>query len=102
MADSNQYTNSKVQPQDFTSGWKVALIIAGLGVSLPVLYLGAEVALKMGFRNAMIAFGISTLVLTVLCMVTTLIGNRSRLSTYMLLRFPFGKQGSPPFTELKL
>jgi len=94
MADSNQYTNSKVQPQDFTSGWKVALIIAGLGVSLPVLYLGAEVALKMGFKNAMIAFVISTLVLTVLCMITTLIGNRSRLSTYMLLRFPFGKQGA--------
>ncbi|NNF35081.1 MAG: hypothetical protein HKN68_13285, partial [Saprospiraceae bacterium] len=94
MADSNQYTNSKVQPQDFTSGWKIALIITGLGVSLPVLFLGAEIAVNLGFMNSMIAFGISTLVLTILCMVTTLIGNRSRLSTYMILRFPFGKQGA--------
>lgn len=94
MSDNNQYTNSKVQPEDFTSGWKIALVITGLGVSLPVLYLGAEVALNLGFRDAMIAFGISTLVLTVLCLLTTIIGNRSRLSTYMILRFPFGKQGA--------
>lgn len=94
MADSNQYTNSKVQPKDFTSGWVIALIITGLGVSLPVLYLGAEIALSLGFKNALIAFGISTFVLTILCMVTTIIGNRSRLSTYMILRFPFGKEGA--------
>lgn len=94
MSDSNQYTNSKVQPKDFTSGWMIALIITGLGVSLPILFLGAELALNLGFKNSMIAFGISTLVLTILCMVTTLIGNRSRLSTYMILRFSFGRQGA--------
>jgi len=64
MADSNQYTNSKVQPEDFTSGWMIALIITGLGVSLPVLYLGAEIALNLGFWDGMIAFGVSTAVLT--------------------------------------
>jgi len=94
MADSNQYTNSKVQPKDFTSGWMIALIITGLGVSLPVLYLGAEIALNLGFWDGMIAFGVSTAVLTILCMITTLIGNRSRLSTYMILRFPFGQKGA--------
>lgn len=94
MSDSNQYTNSKVQPKDFTSGWMIALVLAGLGVSLPMLYLGAEVALNIGFWDAVIAYGVSTLVLTVLCVITTLVGNRSRLSTYMILRFPFGKQGA--------
>lgn len=94
MSDSNQYTNSKVQAKDFTSGWMIALVLAGLGVSLPMLYLGAEVALNIGFWDALIAFGVSTLVLTILCVITTLVGNRSRLSTYMILRFPFGKQGA--------
>ena len=94
MADSNQYTNSKVQPKDFTSGWMIALIIAGLGVSLPILYLGAEIGLSLGFEKSMLVFGVSTLVLTVLCIATTLIGNRSRLSSYMILRFPFGKEGA--------
>lgn len=92
--DSIQYTNSKVQPKDFTSGWKIAIVLTGLGVSLPILYLGAEMSLALGFENALMAFGIATAVLTTLCLVTTVIGSRSRLSTYMILRFPFGKQGA--------
>lgn len=90
----NQYTMSKVQPKDFVSGWLVALIIAGTGLSLPTLYLGSEIALGLGLKQALIAFGVSTLVLTVMCVVTTLIGNRSRLSTYMILHFSFGEYGA--------
>lgn len=66
----------------------------GLGVSLPMLYLGSEMSIGMGLKNAIIAFIVSTAILTVLCLVTTLIGTRTRLSTYMILRFPFGKQGA--------
>ncbi|MEM9937092.1 MAG: cytosine permease [Bacteroidota bacterium] len=94
MSDHNQYTTSKVEEKDFTSGWAVAVIIAGTGVSLPILYLGAEIALQAGFQDAMWAFRLSTVILTAFCMATTLIGNRSRLSTYMILRFPFGKKGA--------
>ncbi|MEB8345083.1 cytosine permease [Flavobacteriaceae bacterium KMM 6898] len=94
MAENNQYTNSKVQPKDFTSGWLIAIIIAGTGLTLPILFLGSEVALGVGFKNALWAFGISTLVLTIMCMATTKIGNRSRLSTYMILHFSFGRQGA--------
>lgn len=94
MSDKVQYTNSKVQKEDYTSGWKVAFILTGLGVSLPMLYLGSEMALAMGMKNAVIAFLVSTILLTVLCMVTTLIGTRTRLTTYLILRFPFGKHGA--------
>jgi len=94
MSENNQYTTSKVEAKDFTSGWMIALIIAGTGFSLPILYLGSEVALGLGLKDALIAYGLSTLVLTILCLATTLIGNRSRLSTYMVLRFPFGEQGA--------
>lgn len=94
MAENNQYTTTKVQPKDFTSGWLIALIIAGTGLTLPILFLGSEVALAVGFKNALWAFGISTLVLTLMCMATTVIGNRSRLSTYMILYFSFGRKGA--------
>tara|TARA_R110002126_G_scaffold30602_1_gene99778 strand:+ start:36038 stop:37294 length:1257 start_codon:yes stop_codon:yes gene_type:complete len=94
MAENNQYTNTKVQPKDFTSGWLIALIIGGTGLSLPTLYLGSEVALNLGLKNALIAFGIATFVLTTMCIATTLIGNRSRLSTYMILHFSFGENGA--------
>ena len=92
--ESNQYTNSKVQPKDFTSGWLIALIIGGTGLSLPTLYLGSEMALSLGLKKALISFGVATLVLTIMCMATTLIGNRSRLSTYMILHFSFGENGA--------
>lgn len=92
--DNSQYTTNKVLPKDFTSGWLVALIIAGTGLTLPILYLGSEVALAVGFEKALWAFGISTLVLTIMCLATTIIGNRSRLSTYMILHFSFGRKGA--------
>lgn len=92
--EGNQYTTTKVQPKDFTSGWLIALLIAGTGLTLPILFLGSEVALAVGFKKALWAFGISTLVLTLMCMATTVIGNRSRLSTYMIMHFSFGRQGA--------
>ncbi|QXP53155.1 cytosine permease [Cellulophaga sp. HaHa_2_1] len=94
MAEDNQYANTKVQPKDFTSGWLIAIIIAGTGLTLPILFLGSEVALGVGFKDALWAFGISTVVLTLMCLATTKIGNRSRLSTYMILHFSFGRQGA--------
>ncbi len=92
--EGNQYTTTKVQPKDFTSGWLIALLIAGTGLTLPILFLGSEIALAVGFKNALWAFGISTVVLTLMCMATTVIGNRSRLSTYMIMHFSFGRKGA--------
>ncbi|WP_298497724.1 cytosine permease [uncultured Algibacter sp.] len=92
--EGNQYTTTKVKPKDFTSGWLIALVIAGTGLTLPILFLGSEVALSVGFKKALWAFGISTLVLTLMCMATTIIGNRSRLSTYMIMHFSFGRNGA--------
>ncbi|WP_298367124.1 cytosine permease [uncultured Lutibacter sp.] len=92
--EGDQYATTKVQPKDFVSGWVVALIIASTGLSVSTLFLGSEIALNLGLKKALIAFGVSTLVLTIMCMATTLIGNRSRLSTYMILHFSFGEYGA--------
>lgn len=94
MEVNDQYVTTKVQAKDFTSGWLVALIIAGTGLTLPILFLGSEIALAIGFKNALLVFCLSTAVLTLLCMLTTIIGNRSRLSTYMILHFSFGRKGA--------
>jgi len=94
MENNNQYTNTKVQEKDFISGWMVAFIIAGSALTISFLYLGSEIALNLGFKKSLLAFGISTLVLTALCAITTIIGNRSRLSTYMILHFSFGQMGA--------
>ena len=92
--NNNQYATTKVQPKDFVSGWVVGFIIASTGLSVSTLFLGSEIALNLGLKHALIAFGVSTFVLTIMCMATTLIGNRSRLSTYMILHFSFGEYGA--------
>ncbi|MGB5419555.1 hypothetical protein, partial [Algibacter sp.] len=68
--DQNQYTTTKVQPKDFVSGWVVGFIIASTGLSVSTLFLGSEIALNLGLKQALIAFGISTFVLTIMCMAT--------------------------------
>ena len=94
MEEVNEYTTKQVNPKDFISGWLMAIIIAGTALSLPILYLGAEIALSIGFSNALLAFIISTLILSVVSSFTTLVGNRTHLSTYMILHFSFGKYGA--------
>lgn len=94
MEEVKEYTTERVDPKDFVSGWLMAIIIAGTALSLPILYLGAEIALSIGFTNALLAFIISTLVLSFVSAFTTLVGNRTHLSTYMILHFSFGKYGA--------
>ena len=94
MPEVSEYTNEKVQPKDFIAGWRMAIIIASTALSLPILFLGAEIALDIGLTNAISAFIISTLILSTVSAFTTLVGNRTHLSTYMLLHFSFGKYGA--------
>lgn len=93
MADDLQYATSKVAPKDFLSGWIIGLIIAGTGLALPVFYLGSQVMLNLGFAKGLMAIGLSTLILAALCLVTSIVGRRSRLTTYMILHFSFGEYG---------
>ena len=90
----NEYTTERVAPNNFISGWLMAVIIAGTALSLPILYLGAEIALSLGFKKALVAFIVSTFILSFVSAFTTLVGNRTHLSTYMILHFSFGKYGA--------
>ena len=82
-------------PQSETvSGVGLALITLGIGMTLPVFWLGADVTHKVGFVQAsLMFFGVCAL-LGLLCVGTALVGVRSRLSTYMVLQFSFGRHGA--------
>lgn len=82
-------------PQDKTySGWRVGFVIGGIGIALPALYSGAEVGQALGFRQSALAFLVAGILVTVLATISGWVGMRSRLSTYMILRFSFGLQGA--------
>lgn len=82
-------------PQSETvSGTGLALITFGIGMTLPVFWLGADVTQKVGFSMASLIFIAVCTVLGVLCGLTAIVGVRTRLSTYMILQFSFGHHGA--------
>ncbi|MGY8952702.1 MAG: cytosine permease, partial [Flavobacteriales bacterium] len=91
---NEDYTRTKVPENKTVSGISIAAIIVGIGVTLPTFFLGGEVAQAIGLSKSFWIFIAVNLVLGVLCTITAIIGNRTRLSTYMLLHFSFGKKGT--------
>lgn len=99
MQNENQqfqddYTRTRVPQNKTVHGINIAAIIVGIGVTLPSFYVGGEVAQAIGLNKSFWIFILVNLVLGILCAVTAIIGNRTRLSTYMLLHFSFGRKGT--------
>lgn len=91
---ADDYSKTKVPQNKTVHGIHIASIIVGIGVTLPTFFLGAEVTQAIGLSNAFWVFIGVNFVLGILCSITAIIGNRTRLSTYMLLHFSFGKKGT--------
>ncbi|MBU2904321.1 cytosine permease [Arenibacter algicola] len=91
---ADDYSRTKVPEDKTVNGLRIASIIIGIGVTLPVFFVGSEVTLALGLQKAFWVFMGVCLILSVLCSITAIIGNRTRLSTYMLLHFSFGKKGT--------
>ncbi|MEO1150024.1 MAG: cytosine permease [Pseudomonadota bacterium] len=82
-------------PEDKTySGVRVGFVLGGIGIALPALLSGAEVGRALGYTQSLIAFVVAGTLVTALAMVSGFVGMRSRLSTYMILRFSFGPTGA--------
>lgn len=88
------YTRKPVPQEETVSGYGLALITFGIGMTLPVFWLGADVTAKVGFHSACWVFIGVCAVLGLLAALTALAGVRSRLSTYMVLQFSFGRHGA--------
>jgi len=75
-------------------GLQIAMIIAGIGATLPMFTLGTQIAGAQGLKTSVgIAFLACGLV-AVLGGFTSIVGARCRLSTYQVLAFSFGSRGA--------
>lgn len=90
----DSYDRSPVPQSETVSGTGLALITFGIGMTLPVFWLGADVTQKVGFSSASLIFIGVCAVLGLLCALTAMVGVRTRLSTYMVLQFSFGRHGA--------
>jgi len=88
------YSNKPVPTDKVVSGLRVALILIGISIALPGFVAGIQIGTAVGLKNAIIAFFAGGLLLTILAIMTSIVGARARLSTYMLVRFSFGTVGA--------
>jgi len=76
------------------SGWRIALINSALALSLSGLVAGVQLGAALGLADATVAFVAGGLLLSIVGAVTGYVGVRLRLTSYMIIRYAFGSQGS--------
>jgi cytosine permease len=92
--ESEEFSTSRVPQDRSVTWWKIAMINVLFSFSLPSLIAGMDLA--NGTTSFNLAWGIlaGSAILTVIAMFTSVVGSRTRLSSYMLARIAFGTHGS--------
>ncbi len=75
------------------SGLKIATVLIALGLTLPVFMMGSQIVLAQGLLNGSLIITVGCGITALLALVTSLIGARLRVSTYVLLTMVFGQVG---------
>lgn len=89
----NDYSRSRVPDEATVGGFRIAVVVFGIGVTLPVFFVGSELAAGLGLRDAAFAMASGCALVAALMIVTSVIGAQTRLSTYMIIQFAFGTTG---------
>ena len=74
------------------SGWSVGLVLFGICLTLPTLYTGAITAEQLGFVDAAKAIGLASGTGPDVNSAA-IVGAQTRLSSYLIIEFVFGKKG---------
>lgn len=74
--------------------YRVALVCTSVAFTLTGLYMGSEIAAEIGWRRGVLASIVGSLILTAMSIPASVMGARTRLSTYMIVRYVFGPLGS--------
>lgn len=91
---TDDYSRDKV-PEEYTySGLHIALVIVGGTIGIPMFLMAAQIGSSLGLARAVPAFFAGSLILGTMGALTSYAGARTRLSTYILTEFAFGRQGA--------
>ncbi len=80
--------------EETVPGHRIALICIGISFTLTTLYTGSALAATLGLRTGILAVVVGSLLLAVMSVPAALLGARTRLSTYMIVRHVFGPNGA--------
>lgn len=92
--DSDEFSTSPVPAERSIPWWKIALTNVLFSVSLPTLITGLDLGIAAPQGNFLSGIIVGSLILTFIGILTSMLGSRTRLSSYMLARIAFGTHGS--------
>ncbi len=92
--DSDEFSTTPVPADRSIPWWRIAVSNVLFSVSLPGLIEGLDLARAAPRGNFLSAILVGSIFLTVLGALTSIVGSRTRLSSYMLTRVAFGAHGA--------
>lgn len=88
------YADSPVPDGATVHGLQIAMVITGIGATLPMFTLGTQIAGAVGLKTAVAIVLLACCLVGLLAAFTSVVGARCRLSTYQILAFSFGLRGA--------
>ncbi|MCC4831457.1 cytosine permease [Shewanella sp. 10N.7] len=88
------YATCPVPEHKTIGGVRIGMINGGLAFAVPGLITGLELGNALGLEQSIYAFLIGGLILSVLGVVTGLVGMHNRLTSCMTMKFVFGTKGA--------
>lgn len=88
------YATTPVPQSKTVGGVGIGMINGGLAFAVPGLITGIEIGQSLGLIQAIYAFLVGGLLLSLLGTVTGLVGMHNRLTSCMTMKFVFGNQGA--------
>ncbi len=90
----DQSARTAVDEQETVSGWSVGMVLFGICLTLPTLYTGAYTVDQLGFLGTVQAVFLASLVLALMSIPAAIVGSETKLSSYLIIEFVFGRRGS--------
>jgi len=92
--DTDASSREPVPVSETVGGFQIGVVVIGVSITLPLMYSAGELAQGIGFGKAVVATLAGALILSILSVPASIVGARSRLSSYMIIEHTFGAVGA--------
>ena len=91
---TENHSRGPVPDAESVSGVAIAVIIIGVSITLPAFLVGTQLIGALGLADGALAIFVGGLLTACVGYLTMRVGTETRLSTYNIIRFCFGRAGS--------
>lgn len=92
--DTDASSRTPVAEAETVSGFQIGVVIIGISITLPLMYSAGELARGIGLTRAIVATLLGALILSLMSIPASIVGVKTRLSSYMIVEHTFGYVGA--------